>query len=267
MVRLGPMTYRTPFRSFVRCCLVLVPLLAAACSGGQLVLPGDLRVGIQTDYPPLAFERDGEIVGVEPDLARKVGEALDRRVRFVKLERKDLISALEKGDVDVVMAGLSVTPAREQRIRFIEPYADVGQMAILRRDRVVELGRVEDLKAPGRHVGFVRGTTGGQYVKGVLSSSVPYPYGSVPEGLDAVRSGAIDYFVHDAPTAWRIGMDPTEKVLFAIYRPLTRERLAWAVRKDDTGLANQLDALVAAWKKNGEIDAVLTRWVPVRVTQ
>lgn len=248
-------------------CLALLALLATACVGGQLALPGDLRVGIQTDYPPLAFQKDGKPAGVEADLARKVGEALDRRVRFVVLDRRELIPALEKDRVDVVMAGLSVTTARQQRVRFVEPYAAVGQMAILRRDRLVELGRVAELKKPGRSVAFVRGTTGERYVRGVLTSSVPESVGSVEEGAQAVRESRVDYFIHDAPTVWRIGMDPNERVLFGLYKPLTKEELAWAVQKDDAELAGQLDALVRAWKANDEIDAIVTDWVPVRVTQ
>jgi ABC-type amino acid transport substrate-binding protein len=69
----------------------LLALLLCACAGGPIPLPGDLRVGIQTDYPPLAFQRDGKIVGVEADLARKVGAALGRRIRFVVLDRSQLI--------------------------------------------------------------------------------------------------------------------------------------------------------------------------------
>ena len=82
-----------------------------------------------------------------------------------------------------------------------------------------------------------------------------------------VRQGAVDYFIHDAPTIWRLGMDPSDDELFGLYHPLTDERLAWAVARDDEALAERLNALVRQWTASGEIDAILTRWVPVRVTQ
>ena len=56
-------------------------------------------------------------------------------------------------------------------------------------------------------------------------------------------------------------------MLFGLYHPLTDEQLAWAVALDDEELAEQLDALVREWTASGEIRAILTRWVPVRVTQ
>jgi polar amino acid transport system substrate-binding protein len=243
-----------------------VLLLVAGCAGW---LPGSpaLRVGIQTDYPPLAFEREGELVGIEAELAVKLGQALGRRVRFHAVERKALIPALERGEVDVLMAGMSVTPERSTRVRFIEPYAEVGQMALMRRDALGWLGGEIGLRRSGSRVGFVRGTTGEVYVRGQLPGAIPVALETLEEGERALRAGEVDYLVHDAPTAWRLGMDPNDRELIGLFEPLTDEALAWAVRKDDEALGDRLDALVSEWKERGEIEAILNRWVPVRVTQ
>jgi polar amino acid transport system substrate-binding protein len=246
---------------------LLLALLLCTCAGSPIPLPGDLRVGIQTDYPPLAFQRDGKMVGVEADLARKVGAALNRRIRFIVLDRSQLIPALEQGRVDVVMAGMSITPERRARVRFVESYAPVGQMAVVRRDQLGRLGGMRRLRASGTRVGFVRGTTGEAYVRGKLGRSIPVPLESVDSGEQAVRQGTVDYFIHDAPTIWRLGVDPADDELFGLYQPLTEEHLAWAVAPDDEELAERLDALVRQWTASGEIQAILTRWAPVRVTQ
>ena len=240
-------------------------LLVVGCAGW---MPGaELRVGTQTDYPPLAFEREGQLVGIEVELAQKLGEALGRRVRFEAMDRKALIPALERGEVDLLMAGISVTPERSARVRFTLPYAQVGQMALLRRDALGRLGGEVGLRRRGSRVGFVRGTTGEAYVRGRLPKSVPIALESVERGERALRADEIDYFVHDAPTVWRLGMNPYDDELIGLFEPLTDEALAWAVRKDDAALGDRLDALVREWKQRGEIDRILNRWVPVRVTQ
>jgi len=244
-----------------------LPLGLGVQGCASLALPGDLRVGIQSDYPPLAFERDGEPAGIEADLARRAGELLDRRVRFVKIDRTNWIEALEEGRVDVVMAGISVTPERAAKVRFIEPYADVGQMAIIRRDQLAVLGRFNAIRGNGVNVGFVKGTTGERYVREQLPNAVPVPLPSVAAGERAVRDRSVDFFVHDAPTIWRLGMDPADRDLFGLYKLLSDEQLAWAVALDNEALASRLDAVVREMRANGDIDEIVARWVPVRVTQ
>jgi len=53
----------------------------------------------------------------------------------------------------------------------------------------------------------------------------------------------------------------------ALYRPLTEEWLAWAVRRDDGELAARLDALARAWRADGTAERVVSAWVPVRIVQ
>ena len=77
-----------------------------------------LRVGVSPDYPPVIFERDGEIVGIEADFAHRLGRDLHRPIEFVEIPFPDLLDALEAGEIDVVMSGLSNTPDRASRVQF-----------------------------------------------------------------------------------------------------------------------------------------------------
>jgi ABC-type amino acid transport substrate-binding protein len=95
------------------------------------------------------------------------------------------------------------------------------------------------------------------------------PVTSIDEGVAALRERRIDYFVHDAPTIWRIvgGFLSTETELTGLYRPLTEEYLAWAVRKDADGLARQLEQSLAEWRADGRLDLVLDSRIRVRRIQ
>ena len=85
-------------------------------------------------------------------------------------------------------------------------------------------------------------------------------------GLRSLRAERIDYFIHDAPTIWRIAGDLRHRDLHGLYRPLTEEEIAWAVARDDDQLRALLDATVEHWKREGLIDPIVQRWIPVRVT-
>ncbi len=225
-----------------------------------------LRVGVSPTYAPVIFESDGEIVGIEADLAHIIGKALGRRIVFVRYPFPELLEALLRGEVDVVMSGLSVTPERAERVRFTEPYMQVGQLALIRSSDIARFGRSHLIRRIGARVGYERGTTGERFVATELTRSINFAFESVDSGIRSLRAGRIDFFVHDAPTVWRLAGDPTSRDLQGLYHPLTDEYLAWAVRPEDTKLLTLLNTTLAHWKRRGLIDTVVARWIPVRVT-
>jgi polar amino acid transport system substrate-binding protein len=218
-----------------------------------------LRVGITPNYPPLAFKQQGRLTGLEVDFARGVEVELGRRVEFVELDWEALIPALESGQIEVIMAGMSITEARAQRVWFVSHYLRVGQMAMFRKGDSLQLSSPTLLTMTQRRVGFVAGTTGAAYVQGNLPQAQYVPLGSTDEGLQALRAGEIDVFVHDAVTAWRVGDNEANDTLTSSFVPLTEEYLAWAVRNTDEALHRDLEALLAGWKRSGRLQEFLIR--------
>jgi len=228
--------------------------------------PAELRVGIATNYPPIAFEENGKVVGVEADLARKLGEELPTKVTFVELDWDELWPALRDDKVDVVMSGVSITERRSELVTFTDPYLRVGQMALIRKTDMSKLSDPTAMAQPGRRVGVEKNTTGEAYARRHLDQAVIVPFDSVDAGIAALRGGDVEYFVHDAPTVWRVvGRPPKEDPeLVGLYRPLTDEYLAWAIRKDEAAtLGVLLDGKIEEWQKDGELQEVIDRWIPV----
>lgn len=228
--------------------------------------PAALRVGIAPNYPPIAFEENGKLMGIEVDLANKLGEELPTKVSFVTLDWDELWPSLRDGKIDVVMSGVSITDRRSQLVRFTDPYLRVGQMALVRKSEMAKLSDPAAMNQPGRRVGVEKNTTGEAYARRHLDKATVVPFDSVDLGLAALRGGDVDYFIHDAPTVWRVvGRAPKEDPeLIGLYRPLTDEYLAWAVRKDEAPtLGALLDGKIEEWQKDGELQAVIDRWIPV----
>jgi polar amino acid transport system substrate-binding protein len=163
---------------------------------------------------------------------------------------------------------MSITTERQQLVSFTDPYLRVGQMALIRhadekRFKTFDIGSLSLIR-----VGVVRATTGEQYARTNLPAAKVTTFESVDEGVSALRKGEIDTFIHDAPAIWRItgGFDSPERELEGRFEPLTEEHLAWAVRQDDQALRTRLNATLARWKADGQVNAVLDHWIRVRKT-
>ena len=241
---------------------------AATAAPAGWKAPAEIKVGITPNYPPLAFEREGRIVGVEPDLAEAVGKVLGSKLVLTPIAWEDLPDALTSREVDVIMSGVSVTERRKKTVAFTRPYLTIGQMALVRTDDLSRLAEPGALDRTGVRVGVQRLTTGAAYARAELNKATVVEFGSADSGIEALREKRIDAFVHDAPTVWRLtgrfDSDPS-RTLAGLYRPLTKEELAWAVRRDETStLGAALDAALAKLRADGTLEQVLDRWITVR---
>jgi polar amino acid transport system substrate-binding protein len=111
-----------------------------------------------------------------------------------------------------------------------------------------------------------RATTGEAYARESLPRAKIVPFETVGQGKAALRKGEVDYFIHDAPTVWRTtGRFDDDPDLIGMYRPLTAEYLAWAVRPADAKkLGAEIDRVLDQITRSGELETVLDRWLPVR---
>ena len=253
----------TPISVFVR--RIAQALLPLAFVFATNTLAEPLRVAVSPDYAPLMFKRDGQLVGIEADNAMEVGAILGRTLKIVEMPMREFIPALNDGRVDVVMSGFSITPERQAQVAFATPFMEIGQMAIIRTNDAARLAGPHGLRQPGLRVGVEPGTTGETYAREHFSEARILNYPNSSYAFAALRAGAADVYIHDAPTSWRLSNDRDNPDLISLYRKLTSENLAWAVRKDNVVLLGQLNAALAELRTNGRLRAIQNYWIPVTV--
>jgi ABC-type amino acid transport substrate-binding protein len=245
--------------------LALVAVLGRAAAAEE---PPPLRVGMAPNYPPLAFKQHGKLKGIEVDFATRLGPALHRKIEIIETEWEELGPAMEAKKIDLVMSGTSITEERKKNVNFTEPYMTVGQMAIVRKADYAALSDPAAMDRTKSRVGYVSRTTGEQWARENLKKAKLHGYTDTREGVAALEHDQIDFFIQDAPAVWRVtgGLMNANPTLAGLYRPLTKEYLAWAVPKDDPKLLAQLNDVLEHWKKDGTLEDVLDDWITVRKT-
>lgn len=224
-----------------------------------------LIAGVSPDYPPLAFKQEGEVVGIEADNARALSSLMGRPIRLVQMPFAELLPALQSGKIDIVMSGMSVTDERGEQVLFTDSYMDMGQMAIVHRDKAGSFVQPWAIYREGIRIGVEPGTTGAGFAESELRDAQIKYFADPGAAFQGLRANEIDLYIHDAPTSWQLATAGDNNDLISLYHPLTNESLAWAVRKDDTALAQELNSALAKMKANGTLRYILNRWIPVTV--
>lgn len=242
---------------------ILAMLTVAACAtieGTNTRAAPELRVGLAPDGPPFAW-RDGDLQGMEVDFARELAASLGRPLRVRVLQWEDLIPALSAGEIDLIMSGMTITPARQVRLAFSDPYLRSGLLAIVRRQEVERFATPQKVLERAAALGVVAGTTGERFVRERVPSTSTLVYPTPTAAVTELLQNRIDAFVHDAPVVlWYVSGN--EASLAPVLPPLNEEQLGWAMRQADEQLRTAVNAILARWRQDGTRDRILSRWVP-----
>ncbi len=245
----------------------LMALIACsfACRSGdkswqRVQQAGVLRVGLDPTYPPFEELVGSDVVGLDVDLARALGQAIGVEVTFTYYGFDGLYDALRIGQVDVLASALTPDAQRTGDFDYNRPYFNAGQVALARRGEPSLSDLPRDLT--GRTLAVELGTDGHvlatSWQRQVANLTVR-PFNTPAEALEAVRGGQADAVVLDA-IGGRLALRESSD-LFLAADALTVEPFALVVRKEDGALLAQLNQALAQLAEGGELAALLNRWL------
>ena len=222
-----------------------------------------LRVGVSANSPPLIFRQRNNIVGLEADLARELAAYLGKTLRFVELKWDDQIPALLENRIDIIMSGMTITRLRQVRIAFALSYFESGQMALVRRQDAARFSTGLFTFATSSAIGAIKDTTGAFFLESQFSSVKRKLYTNTGAAVKDLINKKIDMFIHDAPIILYLASENETRGLTDLFARLTKEPLAWGIRKDNGELLDSANDFLRSFNKSGELSKVIKYWVPL----
>ena len=125
---------------------------------------GELVVGVKFDSKPFGFVENGKLQGYDIDIAHLLAKRIfgnEKLVRFLEVNASNRISKLNSGEVDMLIATMTINPKRMEVVDFSVPYFYTGQAIMIRKG--TDIKTVGDLN--GRRVIVVLGTTGEKNIR------------------------------------------------------------------------------------------------------
>ena len=246
---------------------VLIVLGVTACSQkssddalSKIVKRDKLIIGTKYDTKPFGFvDENQELVGFEIDLGRKFARQLlgdEKKVEFIQVLSSNRILALSSGEVDILLATVSMTPQREKVIEFSNPYFKTGIAILVQKDS--DIKTVIDLNK--RPVVFVLGTTGEKEIRTLAPEAKLYGFRTYTDGYSALKTGRGEAMVTDKSILMGIAMnDPNFKLLPHTY---TEEYYGIGMKKGESSktLKLEINKFLDKIQANGELQKLKQKW-------
>lgn len=238
-----------------------VALLVAACGGGGGGGGGEeaeqVTVASDIAYPPFEFNQDGEPAGFDIDLMNEIGERANLEIEYENVRFDSIIQGLGNNQYDAAISAMTITPEREERIDFSEPYFNADQSLLVQSDSDIQ--STDDLA--DATVGVQIGTTGAQEAQKLREEGKianVRTFNVVTDAFNALQNGQVDAVINDFPvSADRASQSDGE--LEIVQNIPTGEQYGIAF-PTDSDLRPRVNDALAEIKEDGTYEEIYQKW-------
>ena len=222
---------------------------------------GELVVGTMGNMPPLNMtSKDGEIFGLEPDLARLMAKAMNVKVKFVTKPFNELLPALQNGQVDMVLSGMTITPERNRKVAFIGPYFISGKAFLTKIKTIAYADEAKDANNPDTKIVALKGSTSQAFAEEYLDKTTLFTTGTYDEAVDMVLQDKAQAMIADYPICVVSVYRYPEAGLLSIVTQLTYEPIGIAIPANDPLLMNWTRNTLNNIEGSGILDELKLKW-------
>ena len=236
---------------------------AASAEAGSFttVEDGVLIMATNAYFPPYEYYEGEEVVGIDVEIAQAIADKLGLTLKVEDMEFDSIITAVQGGKADMGLAGMTVTPDRQENVNFSDSYANGVQVVIVKEDS--EIATPDDL-ADGKKIGVQLGTTGDTYASdtpenGGYGEENVEKYSKGADAVMALAQGKVDaVFIDNEPAKSFVESTEGLKILDTEY---TNEDYAAAISKDNEALLNAVNGALTELKADGTIQSILDKYI------
>ena len=221
---------------------------------------GEVRVCMWPEYFAISYRnpRNGELEGIDIDMARALAARLAVRLVFVETNFGEFMDRVEDQSCDIAMMAVGITPPRAQRIAFTKPYLASPVYAVTTRTNT-RIQAWRDIDSPGTVVAVAAGTIMEPLMRESLRNAEMTVVRMPRTREGEILSGRADVFMSDYPYTrrmvlmhdWARVIEPPGRFGETLY--------AYAVQRNDATWLNEVNAFLESARLDGTITRAAQR--------
>jgi polar amino acid transport system substrate-binding protein len=215
-------------------------------------------------YVPLLISDNGTPTGFDIDVITWLSKEMNFTIEFVQLPWDDIFHALQQGEIDLAMSGISITPERAKNFAFSNSYLSINQTIAVSEHKPKKL---HDFYAGIGKIGVESGTTGEKLVyevlvqPGIIDAKQVQGFPEIRLGAGSLSRGEIDYIITDWPVMQSLIQKYPIRIIGSID---TKEKHGIIFRKEDVTLQRTINVGLARLVESPEWDEMMAHYFSVK---
>jgi len=224
-----------------------------------------VRVGVEGAYPPFSeVTADGKLVGFDIDIANALCEEMKVECELITQDWDGIIPALQARKYDAIIASMSITPERKEKVDFTNKYYNTPAKFVRKKGSGIEITKES---MTGKAVGVQRATIHDNFVTEVYGDAVEVKrYGTQDEAYLDMVAGRVDLLLADSVAMLGGFLETEQGKDFEFVGPdfsdpkYFGEGAGIAVRKGEEDLLNMLNQAIDTIRANGKYKAIQDKY-------
>ena len=224
-------------------------------SAVKTVVDGQLTVGTEAGFAPYEYLVGDQVEGVDIDISQAIADKLGVKLVVQNMDFDGALAAVQQGKVDIVAAGVSVSPDREKVMDFSDKYVDSSDVIVVNAaSPAVKESSADALK--DMTVGVQQGNIADLWVSENAAPKSVQRYTKFVQAAQDLANGKIDCIVMDeAPAQELVASSEGLKILEG--EALFEDSYAIAIRKGNDAMKAAVDAVITGLQESGEMDEII----------
>ncbi len=215
-----------------------------------------LTMATNAEFPPYEYKEGDNVVGIDAEVAQAIADKLGMKLEIVDTKFDAIIPGVQSGKYDMGMAGMTVTPEREQSVAFSDSYATGIQSIIVKQGS--DIKSVDDLSEKTK-IGVQLGTTGDIYAKDDFGDEAVQEYDKGADAVQALIAGKIDCVIIDnEPAKSFVAANEGLEILKTSY---AEEDYAICFKKDNTELQTKVNDALKELIADGTVQKIVDKYI------
>ncbi|WP_134645114.1 transporter substrate-binding domain-containing protein [Weissella cibaria] len=202
--------------------------------------------------------KTGKLEGFDVDMAKQITKRVNpkAKVELTQITSGTRIPMLLNGNIDAIIATMSITPDREKVVDFSKPYFNAGQAILVKKG--IGIKDIYDLNKPGARILAVAGSTSAVVVKKFAPKAKVVALSDYATALTALKAGQGDALTTDNGILY--GMAAGSKSLEVVGGPFTKEPYGVAMDENNPKLVKAVNKAIDDIKSDGTYAKLAKKW-------